>query len=159
MKKQKTAFIYGNFNVIHSGHVRLFRYAKTLADKLIVGVIKDDVARASRLFDQNARLENVRANVYVDEVHLLQSSLENFIKTKKPNLIIKGREHEKQFNSEIEWVEKYGGQVVFSSGEATPSLSETIFKKNSNNVFQIKNTAQTFAFSEGINVENLLTIN
>ena len=39
----KKIFIYGTFNVLHPGHQRLFRFAKELGGKLIVGVNSDRI--------------------------------------------------------------------------------------------------------------------
>ena len=36
MKKNKTALVHGNFNIIHPGHLRILKFAKDCADKLIV---------------------------------------------------------------------------------------------------------------------------
>ena len=38
--KQDVVLITGNFNVLHPGHIRLLKFAKNLAKKLIVGVQK-----------------------------------------------------------------------------------------------------------------------
>ena len=32
------SFISGHFNVLHSGHLRLFKFAKNRSDRLIVGI-------------------------------------------------------------------------------------------------------------------------
>ena len=40
----KTVFVSGNFNVLHPGHLRLFRFARELGGRLIVGVQSDRVA-------------------------------------------------------------------------------------------------------------------
>ena len=43
-KKENIIFISGNFNIIHPGHIRLFRYAKETKGKLVVGVQSDKIA-------------------------------------------------------------------------------------------------------------------
>ena len=32
--KKKKVFITGNFNILHPGHIRLFKFAKSLGQKL-----------------------------------------------------------------------------------------------------------------------------
>ena len=45
----KTSFISGKFSVLHAGHIRLFKFAKSISDKLIVGVYSDDLLESQIL--------------------------------------------------------------------------------------------------------------
>ena len=40
--KEKTIWINGCFDILHRGHIEMFRYAKSLGDTLIVGVDSDE---------------------------------------------------------------------------------------------------------------------
>jgi cytidyltransferase-like protein len=40
----ETVLVTGNFNVLHPGHIRLLKFAKTFAMKLVVGVNSDKIA-------------------------------------------------------------------------------------------------------------------
>ena len=40
-----TAFIHGYFADVHIGHLRLFEYAKSIADTLVVGILDAEAAR------------------------------------------------------------------------------------------------------------------
>ena len=40
-KNKKIAFVSGNFNVVHPGHLRLFKFASDCADILVVGINKN----------------------------------------------------------------------------------------------------------------------
>ena len=42
--QKNVVLVTGNFNVLHPGHIRLLKFAKSFADKLIVGVFSDDLA-------------------------------------------------------------------------------------------------------------------
>ena len=53
------AFISGNFNVVHPGHLRLLKFAAEQADVLVVGVNSDKVAGVTLPLD--VRVENVRS--------------------------------------------------------------------------------------------------
>ena len=63
----------GCFDIIHRGHIELFKYAKTLGDYLIVGVDTDRRVKASkgdtrpinRLEDRIEMLSSIK---YIDEV-------------------------------------------------------------------------------------------
>ena len=42
---KNAVFISGAFNVVHPGHLRLFKFAKELGRKLIVGVLSDELIK------------------------------------------------------------------------------------------------------------------
>jgi rfaE bifunctional protein kinase chain/domain len=109
------AFISGNFNVVHPGHLRLLKFAAEQADVLVVGVNSDKVAGVA--LPQDVRLENVRSISMVDHAVALDVPADTFIAALKPNVVVKGKEFEKRFNSEQAAVDSYGGRLVFSSGE------------------------------------------
>ena len=48
----------------------------------------------------------------------------DYLIEKKPDIVVKGREYENKFNLESETIKKYGGKLIFNSGEATFSSFE-----------------------------------
>lgn len=57
-----TVITYGTFDLLHYGHVRLLERAKTLGDRLIVGVTSDDYDRArGKINNQQSLMERVAA--------------------------------------------------------------------------------------------------
>src|SRR3954452_17617127 len=58
------AFVSGNFNVVHPGHLRLLKFAAEQADVLVVGVNSDKVNGVT--LPQDVRLENVQSISVVD---------------------------------------------------------------------------------------------
>ena len=124
----KTVFISGAFNVLHPGHFRILEYAKSLGNKLIVGVLPDDLC-GDETVKQDTRLKNLSSVSYVDEVFILKTSAIDYIKSNKPEIIVKGNEHKNIVNPELEIIKSYDGQLIFSSGE----IKETVYKDNLNN--------------------------
>ena len=122
----KTVFISGNFNILHPGHLRLFRFSKEIADKLIVGVLSDKLAGSNSLVSQELRLESVQSNSFVNEAFIINDSLESAIRNIKPDFILKGKEHEQKFNIEEELLKEFRGDLVFSSGEVVFSSFDLI---------------------------------
>ena len=122
----KKIFISGNFNIIHPGHQRLFKAAKELGDYLIVGVFSDKLADTGAYVEENLRLETIKSVSIIDESFLIKSSLNEVINKLKPDIVFKGKEHEKSFNEELELVESYGGKLLFGSGETVFISSELI---------------------------------
>ena len=124
----KTAFVSGNFNILHPGHLRLLRFAKDLSAHLIVAVSSDRIAGKEALVPENLRLESLQSNTWVDEVFIYDEPLNDLILRLKPDFVVKGKEHENQYNIEQDAVESYGGKVVFSSGEVIFSSFDLIHK-------------------------------
>lgn len=120
----KLVFVSGNFNVVHPGHLRLLNFASECGDLLVVGVVDD--AHPGSLVPQALRLEAVRAIDCVDLALALHVSTEKFIAALKPEIVVKGNEHEQHFNSEQPILEEYGGKLVFSSGETRFSSLELL---------------------------------
>jgi rfaE bifunctional protein kinase chain/domain len=119
------AFISGNFNVVHPGHLRLLKFATEQADVVVVGVNADNVPGVTLPLD--VRVENVRSISMVNHVVGLDVPAATFIEELKPNVVVKGKEFETRANPEQAAVESYGGRLIFSSGElrfASTSLLE-----------------------------------
>ena len=132
----KLVFVSGSFNVIHPGHQRLLRFAKECGDRLIVGVYSDKMAGLAAHISEELRLEGVRANSWVDEAFLIEDSVIKSIDKLKPDIVIKGKEHESRFNPEIEPLSKYGGSLIFSSGESLFSSADILRREFNNDVSQ-----------------------
>jgi len=134
----KKAFVYGNFNILHPGHLRLLKFAKESSDYLIVGLIADKDADSKIILDENIRLESINATSFVDESFILDISPFNFIKQFKPDIVVKGKEHENKENIEIELLNSYGGKLLFTSGEIGFSSLDLLHKEfsqaNSSNI-------------------------
>lgn len=123
----KTVFVYGDFNILHPGHLRLLKFAKGSGDYLVVGLNRDEVNKKG--ITQDIRLESIQATSYVDEAFILDSSALKYIKENKPDIVVKGKEHENKENNEIEILNSYGGKLLFSSGEIAFSSMDLLQKE------------------------------
>ena len=85
-KKIILGYTTGVFDLFHVGHVRLLKKAKSLCDKLIVGVSSDKLVKKYKnkypIISQKERIEVVKSNKYVDYV-VSQNTLDKFISWKK----------------------------------------------------------------------------
>ena len=138
--QEKTTFVSGNFNILHPGHLRLLRFAKELGYKLIVGVYSDQIAGNAALVKEHLRLDSIKSINWVDEAFIIDNSLIQVINKIQPSFIVKGKEFENQYNPEIQELEKFGGKLVFSSGEALFSSFDLIGKEfaiNSSSNFRL----------------------
>lgn len=109
------AFVSGNFNVVHPGHLRLLKFAAEQADILVVGVNSDSSPGVT--VPQQVRVENVCSISMVDYAVSLNVPAQTFIASLQPNVVVKGKEFEQRQNPEQSVVDAYGGRLVFSSGE------------------------------------------
>lgn len=126
MKDRKTAFISGNFNIVHPGHVRLFAFAKKLAQWLIVGVHSDELGGEHIHISQDLRLEALKSNSWVDEVVLIEEDVVHTVNELRPDIIVKGKEFENRANPEEETARAYGGRLIFGSAEVSLSSLELL---------------------------------
>lgn len=125
----KTVFVSGHFNVLHPGHLRLLRFAKECGEHLIIGVESDRIAGDAAHISETLRLEGLQSNSWVDEVFIMDEAVTDAILRIKPDVVVKGKEHETRFNPELAVLEKYGGKLLFSSGETIFSSLELIKKE------------------------------
>lgn len=111
----QVAFVSGNFNIIHPGHLRLLKFAKELADVLVIGLQPDSTPGVT--IPGEMRLESLQALSLVDFALMLDREVEAFVSALKPDFVVKGKEFEQRQNVEADAVKAYGGQLIFSSGD------------------------------------------
>ena len=128
MKSQKV-FVSGHFNVLHPGHNRLLRFAKNSGSELVVGIISDRVAGSKAHLPEELRLECVQASSWVDQAFIIDEPVVSVLKRIKPDIVVKGKEHEFSINPELDVISEYGGRLIFSSGESTFTSAQLINKE------------------------------
>jgi rfaE bifunctional protein kinase chain/domain len=133
MKNNKTVFVSGHFNVIHPGHLRVLRFAKECGDHLIIGLESDRIAGKDAHVRYSLRLEGLLSNSWVDEVVLMDESASDLILKIKPDIVVKGREFQAQYNPEEGVINSYGGELLFSSGESVFSSIDILRKEIQSN--------------------------
>jgi len=148
---QRVAFVSGTFNVVHPGHLRLLRFAADCADFLVVGV--NDQPGLPAIVPGPLRLENLHGIGVVNYSFLLRDRPEQFIEALRPSFVIKGKEHEKELNPEKEVVERYGGQLLFSSGDVVFSSIDLLKREfrefSPSTIIKPPDFAQRHAFEIG----------
>jgi len=93
----KIIFTNGCFDILHRGHLELFRFAKGLGDRLIVGIDSDgkvvrDKGPSRPINSINERkfmLESIR---WIDEVYVFQDTrgLETLVRNISPDILVIG---------------------------------------------------------------------
>jgi rfaE bifunctional protein nucleotidyltransferase chain/domain len=95
--EEKIIWTNGCFDILHVGHIELFKYAKSLGSKLYVGIDSDEKVKLdkgddrpfNKLADRIKVLESIK---YIDKVVSFSTParLENLVKEYKPHVLIVG---------------------------------------------------------------------
>lgn len=123
---------HGCFDIVHPGHIRYLRFARSLGDVLIVTVSSDDVVMKGYerpYIPEDLRLDNLAELGCVDYVALSEDEWAGpVLEALQPDIYVKGREYESKndprFASEKKIVEAHGGRVVLGSGDVIFSSTE-----------------------------------
>ena len=120
-------FVNGCFDVLHRGHIELFKYAASLGDKLVVGVDSDEKVRkdkgADRPFNSlEDRMAILQSISYIDEVapFNLKEELEILIKSVSPDILVVGSDWEdkevvgRRYAKEVKFFERIGNYSTTS---------------------------------------------
>jgi rfaE bifunctional protein kinase chain/domain len=156
--QRKTVLVSGHFNVIHPGHLRLLRFAKECGTHLVVAVESDQLAGKSAHVPANLRLEGVLSNSYVNEAFIIDEPIVSVIEQLQPNIVVKGKEHEKRFNPELEALNRYGGELLFSSGETLFSSLDLIRREFTDLAANTIHIPKEFLFRNNIQTSRLVEI-
>ena len=116
LRKKERVFISGIFNVLHPGHIRLFKYASELATEVIIG-LQRKTDKDHNMFSDEERLQALETVSLVSQVVLFDDLPEELLRI-KPDLVLKGSEFKDRENIEEELLAEWGGKLVFSSGES-----------------------------------------
>ena len=97
--QKKVVFTNGCFDVLHKGHLTLLKQARSLGDKLIVGLNSDSSVKRLKGKDRpfnnyDTRKEQLLLIPYVDDVIMFEEDTPyELIKQVKPDLIVKGGDY------------------------------------------------------------------
>ncbi|MBI4095111.1 MAG: adenylyltransferase/cytidyltransferase family protein [Candidatus Liptonbacteria bacterium] len=125
-KKEIVVVVSGGFDPLHVGHVRLFREAKKLGDKLVVVLNNDHWLRKKKLhvfMPDHERKEVIEALGMVDKVVLTSHpknpkdmSVCSELKRVKPHIFANGGDRNKKNIPEVPVCNEIGCKMVFSVG-------------------------------------------
>ena len=118
----KIVWTNGTFDILHPGHIQLFKVARSLGDKVIVATDSDEKIKKDKGFDRPMndlcyRVAMLEAIQYIDVVLTFndRKELEGLIQLYKPDILILGddwrygdvvgREHAK----EVRFLPRVGG--------------------------------------------------
>jgi rfaE bifunctional protein nucleotidyltransferase chain/domain len=133
-RKNKTIMCHGCWDIVHPGHIRHLTYAKSKADILMVS-LTSDMHITKGIYrphvPERIRAESLAALEVVDYVIIDDNAtpFEN-IALLKPDYFAKGfeysDEHHEATVAEINAVEGYGGQMIFTPGDVVYSSTKLL---------------------------------
>jgi D-beta-D-heptose 7-phosphate kinase/D-beta-D-heptose 1-phosphate adenosyltransferase len=127
-------FTNGVFDLIHPGHVRYLREARSLGDALIVGVNADESVRRNKgesrpVTREDERAELIAALVCVDAVSVFgEDTPAELIRAIQPDVLVKGADWAADQIVGRDTVEARGGKVVRIAVEEGYSTSALLNK-------------------------------
>ncbi len=135
---KRIVFTNGCFDIIHVGHVRYLKEARSLGDVLVVGLNSDESVRAIKgmsrpIVPQGERAEVLSSLRDVDYVVIFnEPDPYNTIVALRPDILVKGGDWSIENIIGRDIVESYGGKVCtipFIEGASSTNIIESIIKK------------------------------
>lgn len=135
---KKIVLATGCFDILHSGHIELFREARKLGDILIVGANSDKSIRKLKgeprpFVKESKRLLNIASLSMVDFVTSFgEDTPEKLISELEPHIFVKGGDWKGKEIPEEKILKKYGGRAVFVPIKIKTSTTKIYYgEKNS----------------------------
>lgn len=131
IKKFKTVYTAGTFDLFNTGHLAIFEKSKSLGDILIVGVSTDKLIEAYKkmkpIISYRDRVKIIKSCRYVDIV-VKQTKLIDIkiLKKYRVDCVTIGSDWKKKYLEGLEWM-KQNGKVIYLP--YTKSISTTLIKK------------------------------
>ena len=128
-------FTNGCFDLLHIGHIRYLRFARTLGDALVVGLNTDRSVKVLKgaerpIFGELDRAEQLGALEAVNRVVLFdEDDPAKLIARLRPDILVKGEDYRNKVVVGAEAVESWGGRVEFAPftpGASTSDLVERL---------------------------------
>ncbi len=135
---KKMVFTNGCFDLVHLGHIRYLKQAKSLGDFLVVGLNADASVRRIKgpkrpILPEEERAEILCAFRFVDYVVLFwEDTPEKLIRGLLPDILVKGADWAAGKIVGADLVLKNGGEVRrinFVQGKSTSAVIEEIVKR------------------------------
>ncbi len=127
----KTVLTVGVYDMLHIGHMLLFKHAKELGDRLIVAVQADECIKkykpeADLVYSTDERLLMVSSIRYVDDV-VIYNDVDQDIQKIDFDVFAKGPDQNHAgFQRAVEWCKEHGKEVVVIP--RTEGISSTMLR-------------------------------
>lgn len=130
----KTVLTFGVYDMLHIGHMLLFKRAKELGDRLVVAVQDGDSILKYKpgtkmVYTTDERLYMVSALKYVDQV-VVYKDVDRDIQNIDFDILVRGEDQQHAgFQRAFDWCARNGKQVVMLT--RTQGISSTMLREYS----------------------------
>ena len=132
LKEEGNKIVFGNgcFDIIHVGHIRYLKEAKSLGNYLIIAINSDLSTKKLKgndhlIIPEEERMEIVAAIEYVDFVTIFsEPTVETLLSRLKPHIHAKGTDYSKETVPEKEVTKAYGGEIAIVGDKKDHSSTE-----------------------------------
>ena len=140
--------VYGHFRSVHLGHFRLFEFARSLGDTLVVAINIENKTSADIEFSKSVirsfpfKLEIVKFNEF-----------QELLKRVNPDTVVRGQEFKNLSDQENELIRRLGIRLIFGSGST--HLSEADLTSNRVSELSLRKSFAQYAVSKGLDSDSL----
>jgi D-beta-D-heptose 7-phosphate kinase/D-beta-D-heptose 1-phosphate adenosyltransferase len=132
-KNKRIVFTNGCFDILHSGHIKVFKEAKQSADILVLGLNSDKSIKSIKgnlrpIVDEKSRISVLSAISFIDYIVVFNEDTPfELIKTIKPDVLVKGGDWDKGKIVGAEFAGKIK-RIKLDAGKSTSNIIEKILK-------------------------------
>jgi len=153
-KPRGKALVSGKFQVIHPGHIRLFKLAHELSQELVVAL---DVLGLNEE-DISWRVQALQNINFVGRVITYENDIEAILIKERPDMVVKGSEFAHGVNAEEVLLSQWGGRLIFSSGDSFFSESDMILSNSEGKLRSMPALPEEFMQRHRISIDRLLDL-
>ena len=140
--------VYGHFRAVHLGHLRLFEFAKSLGDSLIVAVNTENKSDKDIEFSESM----IKSFPLALEVVKFKE-LQDLLKRVNPDTVVRGQEFKNHSDQENDLIRRLGIRLMFGSG-STHLSEEDLFSHRVSEVL-LRESFSRFAMLNNFNATSL----
>ncbi len=140
--------VFGHFRAVHLGHLRLFDYARSLGDSLIVAINIEEKTSVDIEFSESM----IRSFPFVLEI-VKFTQLQELLKRVEPDTVVRGQEFKNRSDQENDLIRRLGIRLMFGSGST--HLSEADLTSNQSLEFSLRESFAQYAMLKDFNAKSL----